>query len=106
MTQPFSSGLGGATDNELTLRGEVNFSRAPFSPTCRDFISKLLHKDRSQRLGVGREGWRAVMAHPFFRGLDWGLLEEKVLASPCVPSYKIPHDWANVPEKSAWGRGQ
>ena len=40
------------------------------SQECIDFISKLLHKDPSKRLGTKRDATE-IKAHPFFAGTDW-----------------------------------
>jgi serine/threonine protein kinase len=37
-----------------------------FSPEVRSFISALLEKNPSQRLGTGKSGAENVKAHPFF----------------------------------------
>ena len=97
---PFSTGQGTQADNALTLDGRITFSRSTaFSPAAKDFISLLCTTDARKRLGAGPEGWRSVMAHPFFRAIDWDLLTERVLPSPSIPTYKIALDWAVVPEK-------
>jgi serine/threonine protein kinase len=97
---PFSSGAGTAADNALTIEGRVQFSRsAAFSPAARELVLALCTTDARRRLGAGAEGWRAVMAHAFFRHIDWELLAERVLPSPSVPTYKIALDWTAVPEK-------
>ena len=87
---PFASGAGSAQDNALTLEASPSFSRLPFSPASKDFISRLLTLDRKKRLGGNGEGWRAVMAHPWFRGIDWGLMEERVLTPPSSESLVLP----------------
>lgn len=38
------------------------------SAECKDFITRLLHKDKARRLGVA--GAQEVLQHPFFDGID------------------------------------
>ena len=51
------------------------------SPEAQDLIRKLLHKDRSQRLGNIDE----ILAHPWFADLDIPALVAKRLTPPYVP---------------------
>jgi hypothetical protein len=37
-----------------------------FSPVAADFVSKLLEKDPSRRLGQGKGGAQNIKEHPFF----------------------------------------
>ena len=96
---PFASGAGSEADNELTKRGRVAFARHGFSPQCTSFLTGLLCVDPVKRLGGGAEGWRTVMAHPWFESVPWGLLEERVLPPALLPPYTIPLNWQAVPEK-------
>ncbi len=82
---PFSSGAGSEQDNELTRRGRVAWARHAFSPAATDFLARLLTVDPRKRLGAGAEGWRAVMGHPFFSGVQWGLLEARVQKQDDLP---------------------
>jgi serine/threonine protein kinase len=95
----FASGAGTAEDNRLTLEGRVAFPRGYFSPAAKDFVSRLCTVDPTKRLGAGPQGWRDVMAHPFFHGLDWSLLDARVLPPPAVPPYVISLEWTRVPPK-------
>lgn len=96
---PFASGMGTAHDNALTLEGRITWPKGIFSAEAKDFISRLCMLDNKKRLGGGPIGWKEVQAHPFFRGIDWGLLEARVLPAPLIPPYKIATDWTRVPEK-------
>jgi serine/threonine protein kinase len=69
---PFSSGHGCAADNELTMDGRIAWPRGIFSQEAVALISGLLEPDAGARLGAGPQGWRSVMAHPFFARIDWG----------------------------------
>lgn len=96
---PFASGMGTAHDNALTLEGRISWPKGIFSAEAKDFISLLCMLDNKKRLGGGPVGWKDVQSHPFFRGIDWGLLEARVLPAPLIPPYKIATDWTRVPEK-------
>lgn len=37
------------------------------------------------RLGTGRTGSDDIKGHPFFRGIDWSLLEQKKVEPPFKP---------------------
>jgi len=55
-----------------------------FSPRCKDFLQKLLHKDPDKRMG--RNGIIEIKAHPWFEEIDFGMLEAKYLDPPFVPN--------------------
>jgi len=100
-SSPFTGPHGGG-DDALTLAGRIDWpAGVPFSRDAKDLLSRLLHPDPARRLGAGPFGWRAVMAHPFFARVDWGLLEAKVLPAPAaaVPPYMMPSDEAVTPAK-------
>jgi len=58
-----------------------------FSLYAKDLISKLLNVDDKKRLGSGPTGAKEVKAHPFFREIDWELLEQKHVEPPYKPSH-------------------
>ena len=74
---PFATGLGTAQDNLLTMEGaaKISWPKGLFSREARDFVTRLTTVDPARRLGAGREGWRQVSQHPWFRGVDFALLE-------------------------------
>ncbi len=45
------------------------------SPEALDLIKKLL-TDADHRLGAGDKGVPQLMAHPFFKGVDWNNLRK------------------------------
>ncbi|KAL9545726.1 hypothetical protein PS6_008073 [Mucor atramentarius] len=56
------------------------------SKECIDVISGLLDKSPFQRYGgCNADGFQEFKAHPWFRGLDWDLLEKKKLTPPIRP---------------------
>lgn len=52
-------------------------------PSAVDLISKLLIKDKNQRLG--KKGKGEILAHPFFKGLDLKALYNKQIKAPFKP---------------------
>ena len=98
---PFATGLGTSYDNAQTLEGasKIHWPKGIFSRDAKDFIARLCTVDPQRRLGAGVEGWRSVMMHPWFKGMDFALLEARVLPPPCIPTYKISTDWKTIPDK-------
>jgi hypothetical protein len=54
-------------------------------PYAKDLIRRLLTADRSKRLGNLRGGAKDVMAHRWFTGVDWNILESKKIGAPIIP---------------------
>jgi len=50
----------------------------------------LLDKNPQTRLGCGPEGAKEVKEHPFFKSIDWELLEKKECQPPFVPDVCPP----------------
>jgi serine/threonine protein kinase len=59
------------------------------SPEAKDLISKLLVKDRMQRLGQ-RNDATEILNHPFFQEIDLERLFNKELSAPLVPQTADP----------------
>jgi len=60
---------------------------------ARDFISRLLCKNLSQRLGNLENRAVDVMKHPFFEGVNWKkVLEKSIKKVPWKPEVKDPED--------------
>lgn len=57
------------------------------SGAAKDIIISLLQVDRRYRLGAKR-GLIEVMEHPWFEGIDWGMLERKEIKAPKLHKYK------------------
>lgn len=76
----------GETRDDAVLRDDPDLGDASFDDDCRDLLRGLMEKDASKRLGAGPGGLERVKAHPYFRGIDWGLLEAGYLEPPFVPN--------------------
>ncbi|CAG0897574.1 unnamed protein product [Cyprideis torosa] len=55
---------------EKILAGRIDWPRF-IDPVAKDLIKKLLVQDRTRRLGAMRNGAQDVMAHRWFRNIDW-----------------------------------
>lgn len=64
------------------LCDEVEMPRH-ISAAARDFMSRLLSKDKSIRLGCN--GIEEIMYHPFFHGMDWNKLLRTEIEPPIRP---------------------
>jgi hypothetical protein len=79
------------------LSGNYKIPRG-LDPEVYNFISGLLTVDCYARLGCGRTGMRSVKTHPWFDGLDWGMLIERRVKSPFTPNISSPLDTKNFDE--------
>jgi len=95
---PFYSAEGEETMNEMTKKAEYDKSvshlvKAPmgaeaslFCPQLKELCEALLVVDPKERLGhKDKGGYPALMAHPFFKGLDWNALSVGTLKPPIDP---------------------
>jgi len=73
------------------LEGKIDYPKT-MHHRAKDFISKLLTKQLSQRLGNLSSGAVDVMKHPFFEGVDWRAVLEKKLRASYIPSLKNDFD--------------
>jgi serine/threonine protein kinase len=65
------------------------------SEVAKDFISKLLVKEPTKRLGFGEHGSKDIMAHPFMQGIDWDKLVSLQVPPPMKPPVKHELDTQN-----------
>ncbi|RUP46916.1 kinase-like domain-containing protein [Jimgerdemannia flammicorona] len=70
------------------MRGVIQYPtlNPPVSPACILAIQGFLQTDPNKRLGHGSNGWAMLIHHPFFRQIDWSLIETKTLTPPFQPS--------------------
>jgi len=82
------------THFESTLPQVMRDSCKHVSREAKDLITQLLSPQRT-RLGA-RGGMAEILAHPFFRGLDWRNIRS--LKSPIVPRITSPTDTSHFDE--------
>ena len=73
------------------LDGRIDYGHK-MGGRAKDFISKLLTKNLSQRIGNLENGALDVMKHPFYDGVDWRRILEKKVQAPYCPQLKGPDD--------------
>lgn len=66
-----------------------------FHPDARDLIEKLLVVDSTRRLGCMRNGVADIKHHPWFRGVDWNGLLNKIYVGPLNPGVQKDGDTHN-----------
>ncbi|KAI7865539.1 kinase-like domain-containing protein [Spinellus fusiger] len=66
-----------------------------FDEVTADFISGLLERDPSARLGTGPEGPITIRSHPYFDALDWSAVYCKRISPPYVPLVRSETDFSN-----------
>ena len=69
------------------IRGELkmpNQAKTPHSDEFRDLITKLLNKDKEERIGSGERGAFEIMKHPWFAGFDFTKLKDKQLQPQAI----------------------
>ncbi|KAJ9512727.1 hypothetical protein QJQ45_019048 [Haematococcus lacustris] len=70
-----------------------------WSGMVRDLLNGLLQPDPCKRYGVAG-GTAALKAHPWFQGLDWGLVESKSYMPPYKPKPSVGADTSNFDQFS------
>lgn len=62
------------------------------------FLLQFMTKNPNMRLGSpGQGGESAILRHPYFKDLDWDLLNQRQMEPPFRPRI--------VREKEGWGKG-
>jgi len=65
------------------------------SPNARSLLDGLFQKEPSKRLGSGSGGAEEIKAHPWFHGVDWGVIYRKEVKAPFIPIIKNDVDVSN-----------
>jgi serine/threonine protein kinase len=68
-----------------------------FSPDATDLVMSLLCRDPLKRLGGG--GCNEIKAHPWFRGMEWALLEQRGVTPPFKPQIDNLLDCSNFDQE-------
>lgn len=86
---------------------DISDGKATISPTCQDFLRKLLHPIERCRLGF--HGFEEVIKHEWLNGFDWSAYESMSLRAPFVPEIDeskancntAVHDFEDVLDRSS-----
>ncbi|XP_045153543.1 protein kinase C delta type [Echinops telfairi] len=62
---------------------------------AKDILEKLFEREPSKRLGVTGN----IKTHPFFKTINWTLLEKREVAPPFKPKVKSPGDYSNFDQE-------
>lgn len=65
----------------------------------KDFIERLLVKDPKRRLGGNKADANDLKSHPFFRKINWTMLEQRKIPAPFVPRIENELDTSNFSEE-------
>ena len=94
------------------LFADIDFTPMNECPEVINFIQSCLEVDDKKRLGAGVDGTQNVKDHPFFKDIDWELVEKKGIEPPYVPTYVKPlsdtplylsiEDVVNEAGKASW----
>ena len=60
------------------------------SPDAKDLLTRLLRKEPSKRLGIGKNDLQTIKNHRFFRKIDWKQLERREIEPPIKPLITDP----------------
>jgi len=97
----------GATDNpdqntedylfQVILEKTIRIPRS-LSVKAASILKGFLNKNPADRLGCNRDhGFMEIMTHPFFKTIEWELLEQKQIPPPYRPRLESERDLANFP---------
>lgn len=97
----------GATDNpdqntedylfQVILEKTIRIPRS-LSVKAASILKGFLNKNPAERLGCNRDhGFMEIMTHPFFKTIEWELLEQKQIPPPYRPRLESERDLANFP---------
>jgi len=97
----------GATDNpdqntedylfQVILEKTIRIPRS-LSVKAASILKGFLNKNPADRLGCHRDsGFGEIMNHPFFKTIEWAMLEQKQIPPPYRPRLENERDLANFP---------
>lgn len=66
----------------MILECDIDFSRSIFSDELKDIISKLLVRSQIRRLGSGKDGYKDIQNHSWFKEIDWNKMKKREYVSP------------------------
>ncbi|XP_011262465.1 atypical protein kinase C isoform X1 [Camponotus floridanus] len=83
---------------QVILEKTIRIPRS-LSVKAASVLRGFLCKDPAERLGCGKRpsGFLDIVAHPFFKAIDWEMLEQKQVTPPYKPRLDSDRDLANFP---------
>jgi serine/threonine protein kinase len=79
---------------EKIVRGRYKFP-THFSNEARMLVDALLQHKPTQRLGVTKGEASVIKQHPWFKGFEWEMLEQKKYVAPDIPTISNLDDLSN-----------
>lgn len=77
------------SEMERRIRKEVEEYGKTFVTDVKDLCSRLLSKNPNQRLGCQSSGGREVQSHPFFKEINFRMLEAGLVEPPFKPDPRL-----------------
>ncbi|XP_014207611.1 atypical protein kinase C isoform X2 [Copidosoma floridanum] len=82
---------------QVILQKTIRIPRS-LSVKAASVLKGFLCKEPAERLGCGsRNAFTDIMNHPFFKAIDWEMLEQKQVTPPYKPRLNSDRDLANFP---------
>ncbi|XP_050522678.1 atypical protein kinase C isoform X2 [Daktulosphaira vitifoliae] len=82
---------------QVILEKTIRIPRS-LSVKAASVLKGFLNKNPVDRLGCNREtGFYDIITHPFFKSIDWEMLEQKQVSPPYKPRLDSDRDLANFP---------
>lgn len=83
---------------QVILQKTIRIPRS-LSVKAASVLKGFLSKDPAERLGCGRgpTAFLDIVGHPFFKAIDWEMLEQKQVTPPYKPRLDSDRDLANFP---------
>ncbi|VVC25114.1 Hypothetical protein CINCED_3A000623 [Cinara cedri] len=82
---------------QVILEKTIRIPRS-LSVKAASVLKGFLNKNPIERLGCNREsGFYDIITHPFFKSIDWEMLEQKQVSPPYKPRLDSDRDLANFP---------
>ncbi|KAL0821528.1 hypothetical protein ABMA28_004985 [Loxostege sticticalis] len=81
---------------QVILEKTIRIPRS-LSVKAASVLKGFLNKSPVERLGCGENGFLDIVNHPFFKSIEWEMLEQKQVVPPFKPRLEGERDLANFP---------
>ncbi|XP_050549826.1 atypical protein kinase C isoform X1 [Spodoptera frugiperda] len=81
---------------QVILEKTIRIPRS-LSVKAASVLKGFLNKNPVERLGCGENGFLDIVSHPFFKSIEWEMLEQKQVVPPFKPRLEGERDLANFP---------